>query len=168
MMTRVPSSFHRVSKGANWLAFLALFFSLGTAAETARADEATSSNEKVVRDFIAAWSQLDSGVLVDYFTEDGTYHNMMLEPVSGREALIEFINGFLSNLRETQWDVIHLVAEGNLVMAERVDRTRIGDQSVALPCVGVFEMRDGKIHVWRDYFDLATYTKAFESPPPEE
>jgi limonene-1,2-epoxide hydrolase len=26
--------------------------------------------------------------------------------------------------------------------------------------LGVFEMHNGKIRVWRDYFDLATYTKA--------
>jgi len=25
----------------------------------------------------------------------------------------------------------------------------------------VYEMQDGKIKVWRDYFDLATYTGAF-------
>jgi limonene-1,2-epoxide hydrolase len=27
--------------------------------------------------------------------------------------------------------------------------------------MGVFEVRDGKIAVWRDYFDLATVTAAF-------
>ena len=43
---------------------------------------------------------------------------------------------------------------------ERVDRTEVGDRSVELPCTGVFEMEDGKIKVWRDYFDLKTYTSA--------
>jgi limonene-1,2-epoxide hydrolase len=28
-----------------------------------------------------------------------------------------------------------------------------------LPVAGVFEVRDGKIAAWRDYFDLATFTK---------
>ena len=27
-------------------------------------------------------------------------------------------------------------------------------------CCGVFEMEEGKIKVWRDYFDLATFSKA--------
>jgi limonene-1,2-epoxide hydrolase len=36
----------------------------------------------------------------------------------------------------------------------------MGDKSVDLPCCGVFEMTDGKIRVWRDYFDLGTYTRA--------
>jgi limonene-1,2-epoxide hydrolase len=45
-------------------------------------------------------------------------------------------------------------------MVERVDRTRLGDKQVDLPCCGVFELSGGKIKVWRDYFDLATYTRA--------
>ena len=41
----------------------------------------------------------------------------------------------------------------------RLDRTQAGDKTVDLPCTGVFEMEDGKIKVWRDYFDLGTYVK---------
>ena len=40
-----------------------------------------------------------------------------------------------------------------------VDRFRFGDKRVELPCAGVFEIRDGKIAVWRDYFDLATWQR---------
>jgi limonene-1,2-epoxide hydrolase len=29
-----------------------------------------------------------------------------------------------------------------------------------LPCLGVFEMQDGKIRVWRDYFDLGSSLRA--------
>lgn len=123
------------------------------------------ANEAAVRAFIASWSDLDAAALVDYFTDDGTYHNMMLDPVSGRENLLEFINGFLLGWSETDWELLHIVSRGELVMAERVDRTRIGDRWVELPCVGVFEMEDGKIKVWRDYFDMATYTKAFAESP---
>ena len=119
-----------------------------------------SNNERIVRNFIAAWSNLDAEELVSYFTEDGTYHNMMLEPVTGHENLKAFIGGFLSNWSETNWEVTRVLAEGDTVIAERIDRTRIGDRQVDLPCVGVFEMRDRKIAVWRDYFDLATYTSA--------
>lgn len=121
----------------------------------------TSHNEQVVRSFIAAWSELDAAALVDYFAVDGVYHNMMLEPVAGREKLLEFITGFLSGWSETHWEVINLVSRSDLVVAERVDRTRIGERWVNLPCVGVFELEDGKIKIWRDYFDLSTYRDAF-------
>ena len=49
-------------------------------------------------------------------------------------------------------------------MAERLDRTSLGAKSVDLPCCGVFELTDGKIRIWRDYFDLATYTRAIAAP----
>ncbi len=32
----------------------------------------------------------------------------------------------------------------------------MGDKNLALPVMGVFEIQDGKIAAWRDYFDLAT------------
>ena len=49
---------------------------------------------------------------------------------------------------------------GDVVIAERLDRTMVGETAVDLPCCGVFEMRGGKIAAWRDYFDMGTYTSA--------
>jgi limonene-1,2-epoxide hydrolase len=117
-------------------------------------------DETIVRDFIAAWSRLDVEELVAFFTEDGTYHNMMMKPVSGHDNLRAFIGRFLKGWTATQWDILNILSLGDIVMAERLDRTRIGDKTVDLPCVGVFQIQEGKIKVWRDYFDLATYTKA--------
>jgi len=122
-----------------------------------------ASNEQVVRDFIAAWSRLDADELVSFFALDGTYRNMMNKPVSGRDALRTFIGGFLKRWSSTEWEILNIVSHDSIVIAERVDRTKIGDRGVDLPCCGVFEMQDGKIKVWRDYFDLATFTRAFGS-----
>jgi limonene-1,2-epoxide hydrolase len=119
-----------------------------------------ADNAQIVRDFIRAWSRLNVDEILDYFTEDGVYHNMPTAPVAGRAQLRALISGFLKNWTATDWDVLNLLASGDVVIAERLDRTRIGDKQVDLPCCGVFEMRDGKIKVWRDYFDMATYTKA--------
>jgi len=119
-----------------------------------------ADNIGIVRDFIAAWSRLDADELVGYFTDDGTYHNMPAAPVSGRENVRKLIKSFLSTWTATQWDVVNIVAAGDVVIAERIDRTRLGPKSVDLPCCGVFEMQGGKIKVWRDYFDMGTYVKA--------
>lgn len=117
-------------------------------------------NERVIREFIAAWSRLDAAELVAYFTEDGVYHNMPGPPVAGRANVEKLIRGFLSSWTETRWEILNLLCEGDLVIAERVDRTRAGAKSVDLPCTGVFLMRGGKIAEWRDYFDMATYARA--------
>lgn len=121
------------------------------------------SNEEVVRSFIAAWSRLDARELVDYFTEDGTYHNMMLPPVRGRDRLLPYIDRFLSGWSRTDWEILGILSGGDIVMVERLDRTRIGGRQIDLPCAGVFEMQGGRIRVWRDYFDLATYTRALDA-----
>ena len=117
-----------------------------------------SAGEQVVRDFIAAWSRLDAEELVSFFAPDGTYHNMPLEPVSGHAALRPFIAGFTGGWASTQWDVVNLVSSGDLVIAERIDRTVTKDgKAVDLPCCGVFKLENGKIKLWRDYFDMGTY-----------
>ena len=120
-----------------------------------------SDNVQIIKDFIAAWSNLDSNELVDYFSEDGIYYNMPTQPVQGKEQLKQFIGSFISNWTKTNWDTLNIIGEGDVVIAERLDRTEVGDIKVDLPCCGVFEMKEGKIKVWRDYFDMGTYTKAF-------
>ena len=118
------------------------------------------TNEDTIRKFIAAWSDLDPTELADYFCEDGTYHNMPMGPVKGRADVEEMIRGFIAAWTETEWEILHLVSRDEIVIAERVDRTRAGEKTVELPCTGVFEMEGGKIKVWRDYFDLGTYMSA--------
>jgi limonene-1,2-epoxide hydrolase len=117
-------------------------------------------NEASVREFIAAWSRLDPQELAGWFTEDGVYHNVPAGPVAGRENVEKLIRGFIASWTETRWEIRNVLARGDLVMVERVDHTRAGEKIVALPCLGVFEMQDGKIRVWRDYFDLGTYLRA--------
>lgn len=120
-----------------------------------------TDNVAIVRDFIAAWSRLDADELASYFTLDGTYFNMPIDPVSGRDNVKAFIAGFLKDWTQTDWDVLNIVGAGDVVIAERLDRTKVGEIAVDLPCCGVFEMEGGKIKVWRDYFDMATYMKPF-------
>ena len=40
-----------------------------------------------------------------------------------------------------------------------VDRFRMGEKWIDLPVMGTFEVDgDGRISLWRDYFDMATFT----------
>lgn len=119
-----------------------------------------TENERTIRDFIAAWSRLDVDELIRFFSVDGVYHNMPLRPVSGHAALRDFIGAFIKDWSATEWDVLTLVCQGDLVVAERLDRSVVNGKAVSLPCCGVFEMADGRIKVWRDYFDMGTYVAA--------
>lgn len=119
-----------------------------------------TTNAQIIRDFIASWSTLDVDRIVEFFAEDGVYHNMPIAPVAGRAHLRAFIAAFLRDWSATEWEIVTLIESGNIVTAERIDRTKVGAKTVELPCCGVFEMEGGKIRVWRDYFDMATYTRA--------
>lgn len=119
-------------------------------------------NVATIREFIEAWSSLDADRLASYFTDDGVYHNMPAQPVAGRDNVRQFIAGFLATWTETQWDILNIMGEGDVVIAERLDRTKTTQGDVDLPCTGVFEMEDGRIKVWRDYFDIGTFMNAMK------
>jgi limonene-1,2-epoxide hydrolase len=121
-----------------------------------------TENERLIREFIKAWSRLDAAELASYFTEDGCYFNIPTQPVCGRANIEKMIKGFIATWTETVWEVKTLIAAGDVVIAERLDKTKTTKGNVDLPCVGVFELRDGKIKEWRDYFDLSTYRNAMK------
>ena len=75
-------------------------------------------NVAIIREFIEAWSSLDADRLAEYFTDDGTYHNMPAQPVSGKDNVREFIRGFLATWTETQWDILNILGEGDVVFTE--------------------------------------------------
>ena len=143
--------------------FFLLVLALAPTGSYAQGANTMADNAQIIREFIAAWSRLDAVELASWFTEDGTYHNIPSNPVSGRENIARFIGGFTQAWQSTDWEILNLFAEGNLVVAERVDHTVVNGKPVDLPVTGIFEMEGGKIRVWRDYFDLATYTEALSA-----
>jgi limonene-1,2-epoxide hydrolase len=122
----------------------------------------TRPADEVVTEFCKLWSSPDPDQLAGYFAEDAVYHNIPMEPVEGREAIKQFIAGFTAAFEGIDFQVHRQVSDGNLVMNERTDvmRRKDGDD-IPLPVTGVFEVVDGRIVAWRDYFDMATITSAF-------
>lgn len=117
----------------------------------------------LVTKFCALWSYPDLDEIVGYFTEDAIYHNIPMPPAEGRQAIREFIAGFMTGFDGIDFTVHRQISHGNLVMNERTDVMRRQDGlEVELPVMGVFEVRDGRISAWRDYFDIGMVTAAFE------
>jgi limonene-1,2-epoxide hydrolase len=119
-----------------------------------------SSNDVMVREFLAAWERRDSEHIMDRFAEDGVYHSVPLTPIAGRDAIREFVGGFA--VRPPGRLVIHhQVATEHVVMNERTDYITLNGQPVELPICGVFEIEDGRIKAWREYFDLGPARAAY-------
>lgn len=119
-----------------------------------------SANTKRVRDFVAAWSRNDLEELMGYFAADAVYHNIPVDPVKGLDAIRKTLHGFSSMAAEVEW-VLHQIgeSESGVVFTERTDRFKIAGKWVELPVMGAFELRDGQITAWRDYFDMQQFTK---------
>jgi limonene-1,2-epoxide hydrolase len=124
---------------------------------------ASEDAERVVREFCAAFEKHDAEALRPYFTEDVVYHNIPMEPAVGIDAAIAFIEGFFGMADSMVIETLHLAVHDNVVLTERVDTFAIGDVVAPLPVMGTFELRDGKICAWRDYFDLAQITAMFSA-----
>jgi len=119
----------------------------------------SAENEKLVTDFCRAWSKLNTDEVLSYLTDDCFYHNIPMEPMVGKAAVRKFVEPFLKDAQSANFAIKHTTSAGNVVMNERVDTFVMGPKKIELPVAGVFEIRNGKIAAWRDYFDLASFQK---------
>ncbi len=111
----------------------------------------------LIRRFIEACVRADPDEFASYFTEDAVWWNAPWEPVRGRETIRETLRRGAEHMVALPWEIRHIVAGGDVVLTERVDNFKVGDTRVSVPCMGVFELRDGKIAAWRDYWDLRQF-----------
>lgn len=118
------------------------------------------SNIDTVRDFIAKWEAKDVEGILGAFCDTPFYHNIPMEPLTSKESIREFIEPFLKPVTSVDWE-LHFIAEDSagVVLTERVDSFHFGDKKISLPVMGTFELVDGKIAKWRDYFDLREFEK---------
>ena len=112
---------------------------------------------EIVRRFCAVWSNGDTDEVDEFFTDDAVYHNIPMDPITGRDTIKSFIAGFAGGAEQIDFRVRNIVADGDVVLTERVDVFVMPNGKVELPVMGAFEVRDGKIAAWRDYFDLKQF-----------
>ena len=114
--------------------------------------------EGTVRACLAALERHDSALLRPLLTDDVVYHNIPVDPVVGLEATLAFLDGFFAMFSATTVEIVHLAVHDDVVLTERIDTLTSGDRTAPLPVMGTFELRDGRICAWRDYFDMAQVT----------
>lgn len=119
------------------------------------------SAEQVVRDFCAAASRRNPDELQSYFSDDIVYHNIPMDPAEGIEATMGVINMFVTMCDALEFEIHHLASDGSTVLTERTDTFTINGKTAPLPVMGAFNVVDGKITAWRDYFDMAQVNAIF-------
>jgi limonene-1,2-epoxide hydrolase len=59
----------------------------------------------------------------------------------------------------------HIAERGGVVLTERTDSMRSDWLDVSFWACGTFEVRDGKIALWRDHFDVGSVALNFLTGP---
>ncbi|MFM8856507.1 MAG: limonene-1,2-epoxide hydrolase family protein [Actinomycetota bacterium] len=114
---------------------------------------------EIVNAFIAALEANDLDRACSMVTDDCEYDNVPMVKVFGPEGIRGILGPMFSQCEEIEW-IVHRQAEsGSIVFNERLDRFKMPFGWIELPVNGVWEVRDGKISLWRDYFDAASYLK---------
>jgi len=114
------------------------------------------SNSDIITAFMRAWEAKDTDRILSFFAPDAVYHNIPMAPLKGHDEIRKFIAPFAGAADDVAFEVLHQAeSPAGVVLNERVDRfTMKTGQKIAAEVMGVFELKDGKITAWRDYFDM--------------
>ncbi|MFL6205697.1 MAG: limonene-1,2-epoxide hydrolase family protein [Acidimicrobiales bacterium] len=107
-----------------------------------------------VQRFCEAWGTKDLDEIISFFSDDAVYHNIPLAPVVGPDQIRTTIEGFSGGVEQIVFRVDAIAANGGTVLTERHDIFTFANGEIDLPVMGAFEVTDGKITAWRDYFDM--------------
>jgi len=114
--------------------------------------------EEIVNEFMARVVRMDLDAACELVSDDVEYDNVPMGKVYGPDGIKSVLGQMVGMLDEVDWVIHRQVAAGSLVLNERTDRFGMNGKWMELPVAGVFEVRDDRIVLWRDYFDMTTFT----------
>ena len=113
---------------------------------------------EAVTALIKANEARDIDAILGALTDDIVYENVPMNVMRGHDEVRAMLGPFAEMAERVEWEVLEQVEQGDTVMNERVDRFWLeGGHTIELRVAGMFKVRDGKVAVWRDYFDLGEF-----------
>ncbi len=109
--------------------------------------------ETVVQRFLQAMEAQDHDTVASLLAPDLRYTNVSLPTLKGGRRVATLIRKALRESRRFEVQVHSIASAGNTVLTERTDVLKVGPLHIGFWVCGTFEVRDGRITVWRDYFD---------------
>jgi len=117
---------------------------------------------EIVETFITACGQSKASMVEayrQYFTPTTVWDNVGMAKTTGPDEAIALMDAFEADMGMATFHVemLSIASEGNKVLTERIDilRKADGSDAMTLHVMGIFEVENGKITAWRDYFDTA-------------
>jgi limonene-1,2-epoxide hydrolase len=119
----------------------------------------------VVTSFLQACSKSKSGMAAAYrafFTDDTVWENIGMSVTTGAEGALQWMEQMEAVAGAPpemtfRAEILAIAEAGNKVLTERIDHLidASGKNIEDVRVMGVFEVADGRITAWRDYFDTA-------------
>ncbi|HEX3567454.1 MAG TPA: limonene-1,2-epoxide hydrolase family protein [Acidimicrobiales bacterium] len=111
----------------------------------------------VVQRFLEALAEGDTEIAVSLVGDELVYANVSLPTIRGKHRFAKAADFYF---RHMGFDVRvrGIAANGPVVLTERTDQLILGPVRLELWVCGTFEVADGQIVLWRDYFDWANST----------
>ena len=133
-----------------------------SADESAAKESSVSSdidNAHTVEVLLSSLQSADTDGAGAVLDENLVYENVGLPTIRGRARALKL---FRSMEGRAAFEVkTHRIAvNGSSVLTERTDAIIIGPVRLQFWVCGVFEVHDGRISLWRDYFDTVDFLKA--------
>jgi limonene-1,2-epoxide hydrolase len=111
----------------------------------------------VVRQFLKLMEPLNYDEALKLVADNCEYSNPPpFGTVQGPAGIRAVLEPFFAPTVTNEFRILRESATGPIVFLERLDRHLFGEKWVELPVTGVFEVAEGKITYWRDYFDTQT------------
>ncbi len=122
---------------------------------------ADSTAIPVVEQFLEFLRREDIDGAVELMAVDVAYTNVGLPTIRGRERVRRAFQATLGRAGAGFEVYVHAIsADGPTVLTERTDVLKFGRLRVQIWVCGRFEVHDGKIVLWRDYFDYMALAAA--------
>jgi limonene-1,2-epoxide hydrolase len=116
-------------------------------------------NAHTVEVLLAALQDQDIDAAGAVLDEHLVYQNVGFPTIRGRARAMKLFRG-MEGRAGFEVKTHRIAVNGSTVLTERTDALVFGRVRLQFWVCGVFEVRDGRITLWRDYFDMFDFTKA--------
>ena len=117
--------------------------------------------KQAVQEFCDLMVKRDAESLRPYLADDVVYQNTGMPAAAGVDEVLANVAGQFAMFPDSyEYVTVNAAVNGDVVMNERLDHVKGPDGKVhALPVMGTFVVRDGKITRWTDYWDTGLIGK---------
>jgi limonene-1,2-epoxide hydrolase len=124
------------------------------------ASESTESDTAIVEKFLYALRDKDLDSAERLLDDNLVYQNVGFPTIRGGRRAMKLFAGMQRPSLGFDVKFHKIAAHGGAVLTERTDAVIVGRVRVNFWVCGVFEVHEGRITLWRDYFDMFDVTKA--------